>query len=170
MGRVQVTGRSLPASLLILSAYLALVGAASAEDLATAGEEVEVRIDTVLASNSGKGFDPDLASLRQPFGRMLPYSSYRLVQGEQRRVNWRREAEFLLPGGRYLVVIPRGYKDDRVLLSVMLLAGTRPLVNTTLALKNHGVFLVAGPRYEEGTLVIAIGATMTGVQARTRTP
>jgi hypothetical protein len=101
---------------------------------------------------------------------MLPYSSYRLVQGEQRRVIWRREAEFLLPGGRYLVVIPRGYKDDRVLLSVMLLAGTRPLVNTTLALKNHGVFLVAGPRYEEGTLVIAIGATMTGVQARTRTP
>ena len=120
-----------------------------------------MRIDTVLASNTGKAFDPALASLRQPFVGLFPYSSYRLVQGEQRRVAWRREAEFLLPGGRYLVVIPRGYKDGRVLLNVMLIAGTRPLVNTALALKNHGVFLVAGPHYEEGMLIIAIGAGTT---------
>jgi hypothetical protein len=130
-----------------------------------------VRIDTVLASNSGKTFDPALASLRQPFGRMFTYTSYRLVQGEQRRVHWRRETEFLLPGGRYLVIVPRGYKDDRVLLNVMLLAGTRPLINTTLSLKNHGVFLLAGPRYEEGTLIIAIGAgTAMQTQVRARTP
>ena len=75
-------------------------------------------------------FDPALASLRQPFAALFPYSSYRLVQGEQRRVVWRREAEFLLPGGRYLVVIPRGYKDDRVLAQRDADAGTRPLVNT----------------------------------------
>ena len=162
MGR-QVIGRRVPASLLILSAYLSLFGAfAWGEDApGPADEEIEVRIDTVLASNTGKGFDPALAALRQPFVGLLPYSSYRLVQGEQRRVAWRREAEFLLPGNRYLVVIPRGYKDGRVLLNFMLISGTRPLVNTTLALKNHGVFLVAGPRYEEGTLIIAIGAGTT---------
>jgi hypothetical protein len=170
MGRHQVTGRFVPASLLILSAYLVLLAAAAAEEIPATGEEVEVRIDTVLASNTGKTFDSALASLRQPFGRMFHYTSYRLVQGEQRRVRWRREAEFLLPGGRYLVVTPRGYKDDRVLLNVMLLAGTRPLVNTTLALKNHGVFLVAGPRHEGGTLIIAIGVGTTTVQASARTP
>jgi len=158
-----VIGRPVPASLLILSAYVALFGATAwgEETPANADEEVEVRIDTVVASNSGKAFDPALAALRQPFVGLLPYSSYRLVQGEQRRVAWKREAEFLLPGGRYLVVIPRGYKDGRVLLSLMLISGTRPLVNTALALKNHGVFLVAGPRYAEGTLIIAIGAGTT---------
>lgn len=164
-------GRATPASLLIPLAYLALLAAAAAaEDLPTTGDEVEVRIDTVLASNIDTTFDPALASLRQPFGRMFHYTSYRLVQGEQRRVNWRREAEFLLPGGRLLVVMPRSYKDDRILLNVMLLAGTRPLVDTTLALKNHGVFLVAGPRYEGGILIIAIGAGTTTVQASARTP
>jgi hypothetical protein len=56
-----------------------------------------------------------------------------------------------------------------VLLNVMLISGTRPLVNTTLALKNHGVFLVAGPRHDEGTLIIAIGAGTT-IQASARTP
>ena len=165
-----MTGRPVPASLLILSASLALLAtAAAAEEAPVAGEEVEVRIDTVVASNSGKAFDPALASLRRPFGSLFPYSSYRLVQNEQRRVIWRGEAEFMLPGGRYLIVIPRGYKDGRVLLNVMLISGTRPLVNTTLALKNHGVFLVAGPRYDEGTLIIAIGAGTT-MQASTRTP
>ena len=59
------------------------------------------------------------------------------------------------------MIVARGYKDDRVLLNVMLLAGPRPLVNTALALKNHGVFLLAGPRFEEGTLIIAIGASTT---------
>jgi hypothetical protein len=135
------------------------------------GDEVDVRIDTVLASNRGQAFDPALAELRQPFVGLFQYSSYRLLQGEQRRVAWRRQAEFLLPGGRTLVVIPRGYKDGRVQLSVMLIHGTRPLVNTALALKNNGTFLVAGPHYQEGVLIIAIGAATDSVQAATaRTP
>src|SRR5215470_1209081 len=159
MGWDQVNGRSVPASLVILSASLALLGAAAwAEESSAVDDEVEVRIDTILASNAGKAFDPALSSLRQPFVGLFPYSSYRLLQGEQRRVAWRREAEFLIPGGRYLVVVPRGYKDGRVQLNVMLIQGSRPLVNTVLALKNHGVFLVAGPHYKEGVLVIAIGA------------
>ncbi len=162
----------MPASLLALSASLALLGTVSwAEEMrAAADDEVEVRIDTVLASNTGKLFDSALASLRQPFVGLFPYSSYRLLQGEQRRVAWRREAEFLLPGGRSLVVLPRGFKEGRVLLNVMLIAGTRPLVNTALALKNHGVFLVAGPHYEEGILIIVIGAGTTPAQAAARTP
>jgi hypothetical protein len=170
----QVIGRPVPTSLLILSVTLALLSAAAASD--EAGDEIDIRIDTVLASNSDKPptFDPALAALRRPFISLFPmYSSYRLVQGEQRRVNWRGDAEFILPGGRYLVVKPRGYKDGRILLNVMLIAGTRPLVNTNLALKNHGVFLVAGPRYADGTLIIAIGAgttPTTGMQASVRTP
>ena len=56
-----------------------------------------------------------------------------------------------------------------VLMNVMLIAGTRPLVNTVLALKDHGVFLLAGPHYQEGILVIAIGAGTT-LQASARTP
>jgi len=170
MGQPQVIGRSVPASLLVVSAYVALIGAlAAAEELPEShDDEVEMRIDTVLASNAGTSFEAP-AALRQPFVGLFPYSSYRLLQGEERRVAWRREAEFLLPGGRYLVVVPRGYKDGRVLLNVMLIAGTRPLVNTALALKNHGVFLMAGPRYQEGILVIAIGAGTT-LQASARTP
>lgn len=156
-----MTDRLAPSRLVILSVCMALCGAAAVAEEAvegTVGDGVEVRIDTVVASNSGQTFDPALASLRQPFVGLFPYSSYRLIQGEQRRVEWRREAQFLLPGGRYLVIMPRGYKDGRVSLNVMLIQGSRPLVNTVLALKNHGTFLVGGPHYGDGVLIIAIGA------------
>jgi hypothetical protein len=103
-------------------------------------------------------FDSRLASLRRQFKSLFPYSSYRLLKEERRRVDWRSEAEFDLPGGRYLLVIPREYKDGRVSLNLMLVQGTRPLVNTVLALRNHGTFLVGGPHHEDGVLIIAIGA------------
>jgi hypothetical protein len=89
---------------------------------------------------------------------LFPYSSYRLIQGERRVMPWKREERFLLPGGRYLVILPRGVQDDRLSLGVMLIQGSRPLVNTILTLKNRGVFLVGGPRYNDGVLIIAIGA------------
>ena len=148
-------------AVLLVAGYLVMGGAALGETLGTPPEGIEVRIDTVLASNAGKKFDPALRPLRQPFRELLPYSSYRLIQGERRRAAWRREEQFMLPGERYLVIVPRGVQGDRVSLSVMLIQGSRPLVNTVLSLKNNGTFLVAGPNYGDGVLIFAIGARTT---------
>jgi hypothetical protein len=126
-----------------------------------AGSAVELRIAAVVASNSGQNFDQRLASFRRQFDSLFQYSSYRLLREERRRVEWRREAEFQLPHGRYLVVIPRGYKDGRVSLNLMLMQGSRPLLNTVLALRNRGTFLVGGPHHGDGVLIIAIGAATT---------
>ncbi|MGD9765336.1 MAG: hypothetical protein AB7V27_16685 [Candidatus Binatia bacterium] len=144
---------------MVVVAYLATGAAAARGDqLTTPTEGVEVRIDTVLASNSGTAFDSALSRLKGPFVSLFPYSSYRLIQGERRVVAWRREEQFMLPGGRYLVIMPRGVQGDRVSLNVMLIHGTRPLVSTVLSLKNRGTFLVGGPPHGEGVLIIAIGA------------
>jgi hypothetical protein len=145
-------------AVLLVAGCLMMAGAGVAETLSTPEEGVEVRIDTVLAGNSGKGFDPALRPLKQPFRALFPFSSYRLVQGERRLAVWRREEQFMLPGQRYLVIIPRGVQGDRVSLSLMLIQGSRPLVNTVLSLKNNGTFLVAGPRYNDGVLIFAISA------------
>ncbi len=140
---------------------IAYAATAQADAMRVPDEGVEVRIDTVLASNSGTVFDSALKPLKQPFRGLFPYSSYRLIQGERRLVGWKREEQFLLPGQRYLIVMPRGIQGDRVSLSVMLIQGTRPLVNTVLSLKNDGTFLVGGPSYGDGVLIIAIGARTT---------
>jgi hypothetical protein len=153
----------------LLVCIAVLVGHALAARAAGDEEGVEVRIDSILASNSGQAFDSDLVSLQQTFGRMFPYSSYRLLQGERRLIGWKREERFVLPGGRYLVVIPRGIQNDRVSLNVMLIHGSRPLVDTVLSLKNRGTFLVGGPHYKEGVLIIAIGARTPNDSTTVRT-
>ena len=158
----------MPIKFLLLCALIACrTAVAWAEEAPdpTTTDAVEVRIGTVVASNAGSGsapaFDKRLASVWRQLDSLFPYSSYRLINEERRRVEWKREAEFRLPGGRYLLVIPRGYKDGRVSLNLMLIQGTRPLLNTVLALRNHGTFLVGGPSHEEGVLIIAIGAGTT---------
>jgi hypothetical protein len=141
----------------VLSACLALSTAPGGAQQASA-PGCEVRIGAVVASNSGRIFDARLEPLKRQFDSLFAYSSYRLLKEEQKQVKWGSRAGFELPGGRYLLVVPREYKDGRVSLKILLIDGSRPLVDTALALRNQGTFLVAGPRHQEGVLIISIGA------------
>jgi hypothetical protein len=149
-------------ALLVTGVWLSgFVAAASADSSQHIGDAVEVRLGAVLASHQGQAFDQRLISLRRQFDSLFQYSSYSLMGEESRRVKWMREAEFRLPGGRHLVVIPRGYKDGRVSLNLMFMQGVRRLFNTEVALKNNGTLLIGGPSYRDGVLIIAIGARTT---------
>ena len=119
---------------------------------------VEIRIGAVFASNTEQSFDQRLATMRRQFDTLFPYTSYRLIKEELRTVTWGRQAGFDLPGGRYLLVIPREYKDGRVSMKLMLVEGSRPLFDTVVSLRNQGTFLIGGPRHQDGVLIIAIGA------------
>lgn len=147
-----------------LAAALAIDGAALGADAppeatgSPAANAVEVRIGAVLASNSGQEFDARLASMHRQFNTLFPYSSYRLVKEQRQRVPWGGRVGFDIPGGRYVLVIPREYKNDRVSMKVMVIEGSRPIVDTALSLRNHGTFLVGGPRQHEGVLILSIGA------------
>jgi hypothetical protein len=123
-----------------------------------ANNGVVITIGAVLASNSGQEFDPRLVTMHRQFRTLFPYTSYRLVKQEQRRVMPGTKASFEIPGGRYLVVTPSGLTGERVSLRVMLLDGTRPVVDTLLTLRRHATFLVGGPRHQQGVLIISIGA------------
>jgi len=127
---------------------------------AIAGEMVELRVETVLATDSSKEFDTRLTDIRPQLNRFR-YSSYRLVQEERRRVDWGKQADFFLPSGRFLQVVPKEYANQRIALQVMLMEGTTPtpLMNTLLSIRNHGMVFFGGPKHQEGTLIIRIGAT-----------
>ena len=125
---------------------------------APAANAVEVRIGAVLASNSSNEFDARLASLHRQFDNLFSYTSYRLVKEVHRQVPWGGKVDFDIPGGRYALVIPKEYKNDRVSMKVMVIEGSRPIVDTAVSLRNHATFLVAGPRQHEGLLILSIGA------------
>src|SRR5215475_11968410 len=137
--------------------YLAsvLLGLSSA----FAGEMVELQIETVLATNSSQDFDNRLNDIR-PQLRAFRYQSYRLVQEERRRVGWGKQADFTLPGGRFLQVVPKHYANERIALQVMLMEGSSPtpLMDTALSIRNHGTLFFGGRQHQGGTLIIRIGA------------
>jgi len=152
-----------PALLGTLVALIGLASTSAAEDVATtlaspAISGVEVRIGAVLASNSGKEFDARLAALHRQFDVLFPYSSYRLVKEDRQKVPWGGKAGFDIPGGRYVLVVPREFKNDRVSMKVMVLEGARPIIDTVLSLRDHGTFLIGGPRQPDGVLILSIGA------------
>jgi len=149
--RTSATSPSGVAALLLL----ALVGGAAA---AHAGG-VAVTIGSVLATDGEKReFDSRLVAMKPQFDSLFRYSSYRLVKQERRVLDWGQGASFDIPGGRYLVIAPKELRDAKVSMQVMLLEGGRPLVDTAVALRDHGVLLVGGPKQQEGVLIIAISA------------
>ncbi len=119
---------------------------------------VEVRVGAVVANNSGRECDPRLVVMRKQFDALFPYTSYRLVKEERQRVPWGGQADFDIPGGRYVLVIPKEFKNGRVAMRVLVIEGTRSIVETTLSLRNHATLLVGGPRQPDGVLILAIGA------------
>lgn len=140
--------------------FYCVAGVLMVASLVFAGDTVELRIETVLASNSSPYFDNRLDDIRGPLVAFR-YKSYRLVQEERRRVGWGKQADFTLPGGRMLQVVPKQFADERIALQVIIMEGTSPtpLMNTALSIKNHGTLFFGGRRHQEGTLIIRIGAT-----------
>jgi hypothetical protein len=121
---------------------------------------VEVRIGAVLASNHGNEFDHRLTGMRRQFDNLFSYSSYRLVKEQRKRVPWGSNAGFDVPGGPYVLVIPREYKNDRVFMKVVVIEDSKPIVDTLLALRDQGTFIVGGRRHSEGVLILTIGADL----------
>ncbi len=119
---------------------------------------VEVRVGCVVGSNSGQYMDPQLQLIGHQLRSLFPYRSYRLLKEESQQVPWGGRAGFDLPGGRYVLVIPRGFREGRIAMKVMVIEGARPIVDTSLALRRDARLLVGGPRQANGVLILTIGA------------
>lgn len=125
---------------------------------ALAGGFCQVQIESILACDTGSDFDARLRTLERRLNALFHYSSYNLLRREKRRIGWGQPARFTIPGRHLLVIKPRRSAGERLAMKVMLAHEGRPLVGTEVLMKNHGVFLMGGPRHDEGVLIISIGA------------
>jgi hypothetical protein len=89
---------------------------------------------------------------------LFNYTTYHLVSRQEQQTPTGSVLSFDLPGGRILHVEPEGVEGDMIAMELILFQGERPVMSTDLKLRNHGVLLVGGPRYEQGMLIISIGA------------
>ena len=139
--------------------------------LATAGERVMIQVGTLLAREAPRDGaagaaapapapeeDERLAGLKPQLVRLFRYGSYRLMDHEDRPIEWGSPASFEIPGGRHLRIMPRRRTEGGVALQVALMEGEDVLMNSDVTLGHDGKVLVGGPGYEGGVLIIWIGA------------
>lgn len=126
-----------------------------------AEERVALEVGTVLATNASSHFDAQLTSIRGQLERLFQYTSYRLVKQETSDVSCGKPASFEIPGGRHLQVMAKDTRGGRVSLNVALVKDRHVLMRTDLTLGKRGTIMVGGPRYEDGVLIIWIGAKRT---------
>lgn len=77
-------------------------------------------------------------------------------------IRFGQTATFNLPGGRILHIKPKGMDSELVKLEIVLLQGEEPMMTTDLEIMNRGTFMLGGPRYERGILIISIETEAPG--------
>jgi hypothetical protein len=140
-----------------LSAFLAR-GSAAAEQ--SHPQVIILRVYSVLAADTNQGVDPQLGPIGSQLSKMFNYTTYELVSEQNGRTETGKMIEFTMPGGRILHIEPQSVDRNMIAMEVLLFQGEKPMLTTDLKLPNNGNLIVGGPHYEQGALIITIGANM----------
>jgi hypothetical protein len=156
---VMIERRS-PGLLVTIVAFCAFAVPLQALAQAPGPRSILIRVDSVLAANTGKGMDAPLASsvIGSRLRGLFEYTTYRLVMHQEKRTACGRTVDFETPGGRILHIAPSSVQGNRISMELVFFDGARPLMATDLKLMNHAVLVIGGPRYQEGMLITMISA------------
>jgi hypothetical protein len=123
---------------------------------------VHVLVDSVVASDTHEGVDSRLSTMGPRLHSLFSYSTYRLVSHQEDQTDLGRLVSFELPGGRILHVEPNELEGDMIGMELVLFQGEKPMMTTDLRLPDHGHLILGGRKYEQGMLIILIGADTLG--------
>lgn len=119
---------------------------------------VNVKVESVLATDTHKGMDATLAS--SPVGRSLKsifdYSTYHLLKRDEEHTIFGQAVAFNLPGGRILHVAPMALEGNMIAMELVLFEGAHLIMRTQLKLLNHGALILVGPRSPRQTYITTI--------------
>jgi len=118
---------------------------------------IMLHVDEVLAADTGEGIDERLLPMGGRLESLFRYTTYRLISHQIGRAECGKTAAFTLPGGWIVNVEPSAVSDNMIAMELMLFNGTRPMLTTDIRMRNHGMFIIGGPHYRQGMLIIPIG-------------
>lgn len=130
--------------------------APASERVAPAGK-VSVQIMVVYATSSQTGVDPRLGNLTRYLSN-LKYSGYQLLDSQTAQLSPNGGQTFAIEGGRKVSVTLLSRDDQKARMRVEITQGSSRLLDTTLSVNRNGTFIVAGPRFRDGILVLPLTA------------
>lgn len=120
--------------------------------------KVGLQVLVVHATDSTEGVDPRIKGLESSF-RYFKYKGYTLLSTEKADVGVDDTASFSIAGNRKVKVTALSIDDARTKLHVEILAGDSKLFDTTVNINRGGTFIISGPKYQDGILMLPVRAT-----------
>lgn len=121
-------------------------------------QQVQVSMMVVHATDAHSRVDPRLGNLTQYFSHMR-FTGYDLLGTSSATLSANDSETFSIQGGREVTITLLSQDDQRVRMRVQMTAGRESkLLDTTLSVNRNGTFIVAGPKYESGILVLPLTA------------
>ena len=131
-------------------------GAANAPK-AEATDRVTIEVQVVHASDSFDTIDPALTSLASSL-RYLKFKGYKLLSAPSAALKAGQESSFPLEGNRTITVKLVDRDDARARVRVTIARGDEKLLDSTVSINRDGTFIVAGPKFKDGILVLPLRA------------
>lgn len=135
-----------------------LQGAVADEEDAPRAGKVDVRMMVVYATDTHTQVDSRLGSLTRYLSHMR-FTGYELLDTRSVMLGQNNSETFSIQGGREVTVTLLSKEESRVRMRVEITAGRgNKLLDTTLSVNRNGTFIVAGPKYQDGILVLPLTA------------
>ena len=121
----------------------------------------EITIREIVADNSETGVAAELDDLEKDL-KKLAYSAYRLEHTYSRTVRQGETRRFDLMGENHVELTLEDYEEGKIRLKVKISTGDsgKRAFESTMRITAGGTFLIAGPTYMEGVLILAFTAKL----------
>lgn len=119
---------------------------------------VQLTVLVVHATDSESGVDPRLASLASSF-RYFKYKGYRLLSQQSSDVAVNASSTYSVEGGRKVKVTLLSMDDARAKLRVEMSNEQGKVLDTTVNINRDGTFIISGPKYKDGILMLPLRAS-----------
>ena len=123
--------------------------------------QCEITIREIVADNSETGVTAELEDLEKDL-KKLAYSAYRLEHTYSKTVLKGETRKFDLIGDNHVELTLDGYEEGKIKLKVKISTGEsgKRAFESTMRIAEGGTFLIAGPSYMEGVLILAFTAKL----------
>jgi len=121
-----------------------------------AAQEITITVRQIAADNSGGGIDSGLGDVRKDLQR-INYDTFRLKKTGKIKCATGKEKKLELLGGNRLAVRPLSL-DGEMIRFELKLSGKKTM-DTVFRLREGGTFIIVGPSFEKGVLILAFTAS-----------
>ncbi len=155
--KMQLLQRLLFLAMLALAPVIA-PQVAFAQGKAEHAGKVHLTLLVVHATNAETGIDPSLQAFAQSF-RHLNYKGFRLLSTQSSDVTLNNDAHFKIEGNREVKVTLLSRDENNVRVRMEMTGKSGKLLDTTVKVNRDGTFIVAGPQYKDGILILPLRAS-----------